>query len=126
MGIGDPARRRRIRRPPARATRCDLGYRARERAEGPAGDCQRAHVGSRKRRAGTRSQRMITGRPSVTGDHSRAYRRRRALLAVAVGTLAATAAVLYALFYVHLPYFIFGPGAAVDLNGVIRVHGHSP
>jgi PDZ domain-containing protein len=52
--------------------------------------------------------------------------RRRAFAAVAAGTAVITILVLYVLFYIKLPYFIFGPGAAIDLNGVIRVAGHSP
>lgn len=58
----------------------------------------------------------------------REYRRRRrlALLGVALATGAITFVVTYLLFYVSLPYYIFGPGAAVDLNGVIAVAGHSP
>lgn len=56
------------------------------------------------------------------------YRRQRnrAFAAVAVGTAVVTVLILYLLFYVKLPYYIFGPGAAVDLNGVIRIAGHSP
>ncbi|HXW77401.1 MAG TPA: S16 family serine protease [Candidatus Eremiobacteraceae bacterium] len=57
-------------------------------------------------------------------EHRR--RRARALLAIAAGTLAVTAVILYVLFYIPLPYVIFGPGAAVDLSGVIRVPGHAP
>jgi len=58
----------------------------------------------------------------------REFRRRRrvALLGVALATGAITFVVTYLLFYVSLPYYIFGPGAAVDLNGVIAVAGHSP
>src|ERR1700730_18350120 len=33
---------------------------------------------------------------------------------------------MYVLFYIRLPYYIFGPGAAVDLNEVIAITGHSP
>jgi Lon-like protease len=49
-----------------------------------------------------------------------------ALTAVAVSTAVVTAAIMYVLFYIKLPYYIFGPGAAVDLNGVIAIVGHSP
>jgi PDZ domain-containing protein len=64
----------------------------------------------------------------LTAAQIREHRRRRAraLVMFALSTFAATAVVLYGLFYVKLPYIIFGPGAAVDLSGVIRVDGHSP
>jgi len=54
------------------------------------------------------------------------HKRRIALAGVAVTTGVVTAVVMYLLFYIRLPYYIFGPGAAVDLNGVIAVAGHSP
>ena len=54
------------------------------------------------------------------------HKRRVALAAVAVTTGVVTALVMYLLFYIRLPYYIFGPGAAVDLNGVIAIAGHSP
>lgn len=57
-------------------------------------------------------------------DHRR--RRRFALVGVALTTGIVTFVITYLLFYVSLPYYIFGPGAAVDLNGVIAVAGHSP
>ncbi len=53
-------------------------------------------------------------------------RRRAAVAGVAALTMLVTAIVMYVLFYIRLPYYIFGPGAAVDLNGVIAVAGHSP
>ncbi|MBV8172250.1 MAG: PDZ domain-containing protein [Candidatus Eremiobacteraeota bacterium] len=31
-----------------------------------------------------------------------------------------------ALFYIPLPFLVFGPGDAIDLNGVVHVPGHSP
>ena len=54
------------------------------------------------------------------------HKRRIALAGVAVTTGVVTAVVMYLLFYIRLPYYIFGPGAAVDLNGVIAIAGHSP
>jgi len=54
------------------------------------------------------------------------HKRRVALAAVAVTTGVVTAIVMYLLFYIRLPYYIFGPGAAIDLNGVIAIAGHSP
>ena len=53
-------------------------------------------------------------------------RRRLALVGVALTTFVVTTVIMYVLFYIKLPYYIFGPGAAVDLNGVIAVAGHSP
>jgi Lon-like protease len=35
-------------------------------------------------------------------------------------------AVIGVLFFIPLPFYIFGPGAAVDLNGLMSVPGHSP
>lgn len=57
-------------------------------------------------------------------EHRR--RRRRALFAVAGVTSVVTALVMYVLFYIKLPYEIFGPGAAVDLNSVISIAHRSP
>lgn len=57
-------------------------------------------------------------------DHRR--RRRFALVGVALVTGVVTFLITWALFYITLPYYIFGPGAAVDLNGVVAVAGHSP
>ena len=64
----------------------------------------------------------------MTNVQVREFRRRRrlALAGVAAVTCAITAVVMYVLFYIRLPYYIFGPGAAVDLNGVIVIAGHSP
>jgi PDZ domain-containing protein len=64
----------------------------------------------------------------VTEEELREFRNKRrvALAAVAVTTGVVTAIVMYLLFYIRLPYYIFGPGAAVDLNGVIAIAGHSP
>lgn len=59
-----------------------------------------------------------------TSGHRR--RRRLALVGVALITGVVTFVITYLLFYVSLPYYIFGPGAAVDLNGVVAVAGHSP
>ena len=56
----------------------------------------------------------------------RRRRRRLALVGVALVTGLVTFVITYLLFYVSLPYYIFGPGAAVDLNGVIDVKGHAP
>jgi Lon-like protease len=57
-------------------------------------------------------------------EHAR--RRAAALGWIALLTASITVVVLYVLFYIKLPYVIFGPGAAVDLTAVIRVPGHSP
>ena len=64
----------------------------------------------------------------MTEEQLREYRHKRrvALAGVAVTTGVVTAIVMYLLFYIRLPYYIFGPGAAVDLNGVIAIAGHSP
>lgn len=64
----------------------------------------------------------------MTEEQRREYRlkRRVALTGVAAITAAITALVMYVLFYIKLPYYIFGPGAAVDLNGVIAISGHTP
>ncbi len=64
----------------------------------------------------------------MTEEQVREFRNKRrvALAAVAVTTGVVTAIVMYLLFYIRLPYYIFGPGAAVDLNGVIAIAGHSP
>lgn len=64
----------------------------------------------------------------MTPEQTLEYRRRRraAVFGLAASTALITAVVLYVLFYIKLPYYIFGPGAAVDLNGVIDVAGHSP
>jgi len=66
--------------------------------------------------------------PTEDQEFMREFRRRRrlALLGVALATGAITFVVTYLLFYISLPYYIFGPGAAVDLNGVIAIAGHSP
>ena len=56
-------------------------------------------------------------------DHRQ--RRRAALVTIAAAT-AAVIAVVWVLTDIRLPYYIFGPGAAVDLNGVITVQRHSP
>lgn len=65
---------------------------------------------------------------TMTPAQALEYRKRRrvAFFAVAASTGVITALVLYVLFYIRLPYYIFGPGAAVDLNGVIAIAGHSP
>src|SRR5215469_15909165 len=64
----------------------------------------------------------------MTDAQAQEFRRRRrlALVGVAAVTGVVTALIMYVLFYIRLPYYIFGPGAAVDLNGVIAVPGHSP
>ena len=71
---------------------------------------------------------MSETKSDIDGALVREHRRRRrlALLGVAASTCAVTFVVTYLLFYIQLPYYIFGPGAAVDLNGVIAVAGHSP
>lgn len=48
------------------------------------------------------------------------------MVGVALTTFLVTTALMYLLFYIKLPYYIFGPGAAVDLNGVIAVKGRTP
>ena len=58
--------------------------------------------------------------------HQFRAKRRFALGAVAATTFVVTAVMMYVLFYIQLPYYIFGPGAAVDLNGVIAISGHTP
>jgi PDZ domain-containing protein len=64
----------------------------------------------------------------MTEVQRREHRRRRirALGGIFAATAAVTAVVLYVLFYIKLPYYIFGPGAAVDLNRIVIVPGHSP
>ncbi|MDQ2818668.1 MAG: hypothetical protein M3T49_10825 [Candidatus Eremiobacteraeota bacterium] len=52
---------------------------------------------------------------------SRSPRVRRIALAVGLGLLASAA-----LFFIPLPYYVFGPGAAVDLNAAVSVSGHRP
>ncbi|MBC5823268.1 MAG: hypothetical protein GIW99_04720 [Candidatus Eremiobacteraeota bacterium] len=48
-------------------------------------------------------------------------RMERVGLALLIGLVLAAA-----LFYIPLPYYVFGPGAAVDLNEAISVAGHRP
>jgi PDZ domain-containing protein len=61
--------------------------------------------------------------PPVLSEHRR---RRRHALAVIASATAAVIAVTWVLTDIRLPYYIFGPGAAVDLNGVISIARHSP
>jgi len=53
-------------------------------------------------------------------------RRRRAALGMIAGGTAAAIIVIWILTGISIPYYIFGPGAAVDLNGVISISQHSP
>jgi len=57
----------------------------------------------------------------VTGDAEDKHARLRLLGAAAIGLI-----IGLALFFIPLPVLVFGPGDAVDLNGLVSVPGHSP
>ena len=57
----------------------------------------------------------------MTGDAEDKHARLRLLGAAAIGVI-----IGLALFFIPLPVLVFGPGDAVDLNGLISVPGHSP
>ncbi|HME80841.1 MAG TPA: S16 family serine protease [Candidatus Eremiobacteraceae bacterium] len=57
----------------------------------------------------------------MTGDPEEKHTRLRLLGAAAIGLIVGLAA-----FLIPLPVLVFGPGDAVDLNGLVAVPGHSP